>query len=93
MAKARFTKWAAIFEFEDAEITQIINIVSSGGNAVAALAGLFAAFGITAPAAPIAAAVSALLKMGAIFLRGCNSQKKGVFVHVLGYGVPWCRPR
>jgi hypothetical protein len=93
MATTHITWYGAIVEFDHPEITQIISHINTGSAGIGALAVTLAAMGITGPAVVVAGIVSALLRLGAALLNGCNSRQAGIFLHVIWVGVPWCRSR
>jgi hypothetical protein len=93
MATTRFTPVGVIVEFDHLEITQIIRTMNTGAGGAAAFAALLTALGVTGPAAAVFSVGGALLKLGTVFLNGCNSKQIGIFLHVLYFGPFWCRSK
>jgi hypothetical protein len=93
MATTRIMWFGVVVEFSHLEITQITGTLNTGSAGLGAVATALTAIGITGPAAVIAGIASALLKLSATALQGCDSKGIGIFLYVLWVGAPWCRSR
>jgi hypothetical protein len=93
MAATHVTWFGIVVEFDHSEITQIVTHINTGSAGLGAVATVLIAMGITGPAAVIAGIASAVLKVSATALQGCNSKGIGIFLFVLWVGAPWCRSR
>jgi len=88
VATVHTTWYGVVVEFSHAETVQIVAGINTGAASVGVLTAILT--GAAAPAAAISAIVSALLGLGAATLGGCNSRSRGIRLHVLWVGLPWC---
>ena len=76
-----------------AEIRSIINTVNTGAAGTGVLSVVLTAMGVTGPVALLTGAATAVLTLGGAVLTGCNANVRGIYLHVLWVGLPWCRTR
>jgi len=93
MATAHVTWFGIVVEFNHLETTQITATLNTGAAGLGAVATALTATGIIGPSAVIAGIASALVKVSATALQGCNSKGIGISLFVLWVGAPWCRSR
>jgi len=93
MATVHVTWFGIVVEFSHLEITQITATLNTGAAGLGAVATALTAIGITGPSAVIAGIASAVLKVSATALQGCDSKGIGILLFVLWVGAPWCRSR
>lgn len=93
MATTNLKWYGAEIEFSDAEIRAIINTVNTGAAGAGVLSVALTAMGVTGPVALLTGAATAVLTLGGAALTGCNGSARGIYLHVLWVGLPWCRAR
>ena len=88
MANMNFGPWGIVLELDNAEINQVASSLTTTIAVTTALTAL----GITGPATPVSAAITALLALGTALLRQCNANGNGIQLTVLYIGIPMCDP-
>lgn len=97
MATTHISWWGVELELSDAEVSQVVTAMTTGGNVINGLAHLVGSFfthlAHAHALAPAGTILKALAGLGASALTNCNANKNGVTLYAKWVGGFWCDPR